>query len=173
MQERSPSGQPGSEGVAVAEIDAEKAPPGRGETWAPVRGTCMYPALRPGDLLRIGLRPAAQIQVGEIAVFRRDDMVFGHRVIARWLKDGRAFVVTRPDRVRGTGDAPIPDENLLGVVVAVDRRGKLMVSPDAWAQPAPGRLAGSARLGLFIARCMSKILSACCDLTVALVERRK
>ena len=171
VQERSLTGQSGSEGMASGEIDAGTTPLGRGETWAPVRGTCMYPALRPGDLLRIKPRPAAEIQVGEIAVFRRDDMVFGHRVIARWPKDGHTFVVTRPDRWWGTGDAPVSDENLLGVVVAIDRRGKYMVSPDSWARPALGSLAGCSRLGRFIARYILRGVSASFDLTLVLVER--
>jgi len=172
VQERSLAGQSGSEGGAGGNIYAGTALLGRRETWAPVRGTCMYPALRSGDLIRISPRPAAEIQVGEIAVFRRDDMVFGHRVIGRSLKDGRTFVVTRPDRLWATEDAPVTDEHLLGVVVAIDRSGRRMVSPDDWPWPLLGRLAGNSRLGRLIVRCISKGLSACHELRPVLVGRR-
>lgn len=55
-----------------------------------------------------------------------------HRVIATGARDGRAFVVTRADRGRGEGDAPAFDDDLLGVVVSITRRGRpVPLSPAA------------------------------------------
>jgi len=87
-------------------------------------GTCMYPAIRPGDILRIQSRAAADVAVGDVAVCRRPTHLFCHRVVAGGYREGRAYIVTRQDRKPDESDGPTFDENLLGVVVAVERRGK-------------------------------------------------
>lgn len=84
----------------------------------------MYPTVRPGDVWRIHACSADEIAVGDIAVCRGPDFLFGHRVIGKGVRDGRPFIVTRPDRAHEGSDAPTFDENLLGVVVAVTRHGK-------------------------------------------------
>lgn len=84
----------------------------------------MYPTVRPGDVLRIQPRRAAEVAVGEIAVCRTSAYLFSHRVIAKGERGGRAYIVTRPDRSRVGSDAPTFDENLLGAVVSITRAGK-------------------------------------------------
>ena len=86
-------------------------------------GTCMYPTIRPGDKLHIQARPAGDVCVGDIAVCRRPKYLFSHRVIAKGSEDGRAYIVTCPDRRRHTDDGPTFDEDLLGVVVDIKRKG--------------------------------------------------
>ncbi|MBN1472128.1 MAG: hypothetical protein JW925_10140 [Syntrophaceae bacterium] len=88
------------------------------------QGTCMYPTVRPGDVLTIRPRPAADVSVGDIAVCRTPDYLFSHRVIGRGKEEGRAYIVTRPDRSRHGNDKPTFDDNLLGVVVAIKRKGR-------------------------------------------------
>ncbi len=88
------------------------------------QGTCMYPTVRPGDVLTIKPRSVSDITVGDIAVCRAPDYLFSHRVIERGEHEGRAYIVTRPDRSRHGSDNPTFDENLLGVVVAIKRNGK-------------------------------------------------
>jgi len=87
-------------------------------------GTCMYPTIRPGDVLHIQSCNAADVSVGDIAVCRRPRYLFSHRVIAKGSEAGRAYIVTRPDRARNKDDGPTFDENLLGVVVAMKRNGR-------------------------------------------------
>jgi hypothetical protein len=97
------------------------------------QGTCMYPTVRPGDVLRIASRPVAQVNVGDIAVCRGNGYLFGHRVIGKSERDGHAYIVTRPDRTRQGSDAPTFDDNLLGVVVAIERNGKgVPLTPQAY-----------------------------------------
>lgn len=97
------------------------------------QGTCMYPTIRPGDLLRIKSRPAADVAVGDIAVYRAPEYLFGHRVIAKGERDGRAYIVGHPDRSRAGSDAPTFDENLLGVVITIERNGKRVpLQPTAY-----------------------------------------
>lgn len=98
------------------------------------QGTCMYPTVRPGDVLRIESRIAAQVKVGDIAVCRAPDFLFSHRVIATGERDGRAYIVTRPDRTREGSDGPTFDENLLGVVVTITRNGaRVPLTPTRYA----------------------------------------
>jgi hypothetical protein len=93
----------------------------------------MYPTVRPGDVLRIQSRPAANVEVRNIAVCRAPDYLFGHRVIAKGERDGSAYIVTRPDRARAGSDAPTFDENLLGVAIAIERNGKRVpLQPTAY-----------------------------------------
>lgn len=88
------------------------------------QGTCMYPTIRPGDVLRIQPRTAAQVAVGEIAVCRRPGYLFSHRVIATGQQAGQAFIVNRPDRSVEGSDNPIFDKDLLGVVIEIKRKGR-------------------------------------------------
>ncbi|MGA2781888.1 MAG: hypothetical protein ABSF13_08215 [Smithella sp.] len=88
------------------------------------QGTCMYPTVRPRDVLTIKPRPAADIVVGDIAVCRAPDYLFSHRVIDKGEHEGRTYIITRPDRSRYGNDGKTFDENLLGVVVAIKRNGK-------------------------------------------------
>jgi hypothetical protein len=111
------------------------------------KGTCMYPAIRPGDVLRIQSRPAAQVTVGDIVVCRRPKYLFCHRVIETGWQDGRAYIVTRPDGTREGSDGPTFDEDLLGVVVAIERQGKpVPLQPQAY--PAPVQFYFALRLAL-------------------------
>jgi signal peptidase I len=89
-----------------------------------VQGTCMYPTMRPGDVLHIQSCRAVDLTVGDIAVCRAPTYLFSHRVIDKGLKDGQAFIVTRPDRSQAGSDEPTFDDNLLGVVIAIKRKGK-------------------------------------------------
>jgi len=87
-------------------------------------GTCMYPTIRPGDVLRIQSRAAVDISPGDVVVCRRPTHLFCHRVVARGTEEGRAYIVTRQDRTPDESDGPTFEENLLGVVVAIERGGK-------------------------------------------------
>jgi hypothetical protein len=87
-------------------------------------GTCMYPAIRPGDVLRIQSRAVTDVSLGDVVVCRRPTHLFCHRVVARGTEEGRAYIVTRQDRTPDESDGPTFDENLLGVVVTIVRGGK-------------------------------------------------
>lgn len=88
------------------------------------KGTCMYPTIRAGDVLRIKPCTAADIAVGDIAVGRKPGYLFAHRVIDKGIDIGRACIITRPDTARVGGDGPTFDESLLGRVVAIERNGR-------------------------------------------------
>jgi hypothetical protein len=91
----------------------------------------MYPSVRPGDKLTIEARAAAQLDVGDIAVIRRKNTMLGHRVVQKGVANDRTFVVTTPDRGVNGDDGPTYDEELLGVVTTIERKGKRLSTHQA------------------------------------------
>jgi signal peptidase I len=85
-------------------------------------GTCMYPTVRPGDILHVEPKNIQEIKVGDIAVFRRAGKLFGHRVVEK--KEEITCIITRPDRTKNGNDGPLYEENLLGIVRSIQRNGK-------------------------------------------------
>jgi hypothetical protein len=110
--------------LVLASLDIGRVLADRDGVTFRAQGTCMHPTVRPGDVLRIQSRAAAQADIGDIAVCRGDGFLFSHRVIAKGERDGRSFIVTRPDRTEVGSDAPTFDDDLLGVVIAITRNGK-------------------------------------------------
>jgi signal peptidase I len=111
-------------GLPVASLEIGRVLADRDGVTFRAQGTCMYPTIRPGDVLRIRSCKARDVAVGEIAVCRTPGFLFSHRVISKGEREGRAFVVTRSDRNPGAGDGPTFDENMLGVVIAATRNGQ-------------------------------------------------
>jgi len=126
--------------LAVASLDIGRMLADRSGVLFHGKGTCMYPTIRPGDVLSIQSRPAVDFSVGDIAVFRRSNAyLFCHRVIYKGHREGRAFIVTRSDRSRHAMDEPTFDENLLGVVVSITRNGKpAPLQPTVYPLPVHG-----------------------------------
>jgi hypothetical protein len=84
----------------------------------------MYPCVQPGDTLHIESHPIEDIKVGDIAVVRHNGFLFGHRTIAKGEDEDGPYIVTRPDRCHQGNDGPTHEENILGVVKRIERRGK-------------------------------------------------
>jgi len=98
----------------------------------------MFPCIQPGDVLQIESRRIEQVQVGDIAVFRRNNALLGHRIIAKGTRAGNPYIVTRPDRTKQGDDGPTSSEDVLGVVAVVERRGTHM---PLYPQPLRGIMA--------------------------------
>lgn len=128
-------------------LDIERVLADEGMVEFRARGTCMYPAVRHGDLLRIRSCSTTSISPGDIAVCRKTGYLFSHRVTGKGNLGGRGYLVTRPDRSRHGSDQPVFDDNLLGVVVSVIRDGKT-VDHSAVAHAWPIRGYFEARAGM-------------------------
>lgn len=89
------------------------------------KGFCMYPVIRPTDKLHIELKTAEQIKVGEVAVYRRNNRLFAHRTIDKGNSNGAPYIITRPDNAKSGNDGPSFDENIVGVVSAIERKRKI------------------------------------------------
>lgn len=112
------------ESFVVLELDVARAMTTRGRLRLRGAGTCMDPNVRNGDVLHVEPRTADEISVGDVVAFRREGRLFAHRAIESGIVDGKAYVLTRPDRGRRGNDGPLYDEDILGVVAGIDRRGR-------------------------------------------------
>ena len=99
-------------------------------------GECMFPAVKPGDRLIPLEQPAADFQVGQVAVIRRSGVLFGHRVIEVGSDEHGAYIITQGDNNAGN-DGRSYDGDVLGVVRAVFRGGRQLAEEEL-APRAPG-----------------------------------
>jgi len=94
-----------------------------GELQFVARGTSMVPAIFPGDTLVITRNPHARVRCGHVMLASRDGRFFAHRVVGKTNAGGRHLVFMRGDALLDN-DPPVPDQDLLGRVTAVIRRGR-------------------------------------------------
>ncbi len=83
-------------------------------------GSSMLPVIRPGDILVVHRRELHEVRQGEIAFFFCYDRMAVHRVVLK----SPALLITQGD-THFSPDPPVTAENLLGVVVFIDRNGKV------------------------------------------------
>jgi hypothetical protein len=112
--------------LVIASLELGRVLADHGKVTFRAQGMCMFPCVQLGDLLHIESRTIEQVQVGDIAVFRRDPSLFGHRIIAKGTREGNLHIVTRPDRTKQGDDGPTCGDDMLGVVTAIERRGARM-----------------------------------------------
>jgi len=89
-------------------------------------GSSMYPFIRGGDVLLVESVAPARLRPGEIIFYHRggtSHMV--HRLVRRVEKDGRLIFIAQGDNLVGA-DAPIFAEQVLGMVVEIQRHGRRM-----------------------------------------------
>jgi len=80
----------------------------------------MWPAICHGDVLTVGPVAPSTITPGSVAVYRRFDRLFAHRVVRIDADDSGAPVfVLRGDAASGC-DAPVAASQILGEVVKVE-----------------------------------------------------
>ena len=114
------------QGLAACSLELAKLLAELGKATFRASGTCMYPGVRPGDLLRIEPKTVREIAVGEIAVFRRAGHLFAHRTIAQGADDHGPFILTRPDRADSGDDGPSYEQDLIGIVSRIERNGRVL-----------------------------------------------
>jgi hypothetical protein len=90
------------------------------------QGMCMYPCVRPGDCLHIEYKKPEAMAIGDIAVYRRGNNLFGHRVIEKGYQDNCGYILTRPDTVSKGSDGPIFNQDIVGVVINIERKKRLL-----------------------------------------------
>jgi hypothetical protein len=100
-----------------------------------VRGSSMVPTLQPGRRVRIRCGPG-RFQPGDIVAIIADPTVV-HRVVGRSRRGSRSYVITRGDAAPFC-DLPVPEEEILGTVIAYDGNG-------SWQPPSPYVRSGGLR----------------------------
>lgn len=93
---------------------------GQGVLRLKVTSQSMAPLLRPGDYILVESTPLDKIRRGDLIVTRREDDYLTHRLVAKsaqgWL--------TKGDQ-NSQADAPVEVREVVGLVVAYVRLGKL------------------------------------------------
>jgi SOS-response transcriptional repressor LexA len=82
------------------------------------RGPSMFPLIRTGDCITIS--PDKNPDIGDIIVFRRNDHMFGHRLVKVFEKNGLRYYQTRGDSLFGL-DEPVTAGQILGKVIRIER----------------------------------------------------
>jgi ribosomal protein S18 acetylase RimI-like enzyme len=89
-------------------------------------GACMYPCIRPKDILHIEPKSVSEIRVGDIAVYRKAGRLFAHRTIAKGNNEGQDYIITRPDTAYSGNDGASFEQDILGIVSRIQRRGETL-----------------------------------------------
>lgn len=90
------------------------------------QGTCMYPCIRQGDIIYIQPKSAEDIEIGEVAIHRRNNHLFSHRTIAKGQNERGRYIITRPDTAKYGDDGPSYNEDILGVVAHIERKSRVL-----------------------------------------------
>lgn len=85
-------------------------------------GRSMIPSIYPGDVLTISAKQDRNASCGDIVLYLRAGRFCVHRVTRTWQERERFFFVTRGDAA-AQEDAPFDENQLLGCVMAITRRG--------------------------------------------------
>ena len=132
-----------------------------------VGGSSMIPFVRDGDLLTIAPVDAADLRIGDVALYRTHlDRVVAHRVVGRAIRDGELVLETRGD-ARLVSDSPVPASRVLGRAVRLQRgdrvrrldRGPWRLAARIWVWVHPLRCA-AARLVRSVKGLALKVLQA-------------
>lgn len=110
--------------LAIASVEIGRELTARGRLRLVVSGTCMYPNLRPGDILSVEPWVVGSVAVGDVLVFRRGTNLFGHRVVEVGQTQGRCFVITQPDRSSTPDSDPVWEEDVIGIAASAERSGR-------------------------------------------------
>jgi len=112
------------ESLILTSLELGKILADRKATTFRAQGYCMYPLIRPGNILHIVSKTVKEVKVGDIAVCRREGFLFGHRTIEKRTHSGKPCIITRTDNSKQGNDGPTFEKDLLGIVSSIDRQGR-------------------------------------------------
>jgi L-amino acid N-acyltransferase YncA len=87
-------------------------------------GLSMYPAIRAGDRCRVAAVELDSIRVGDILLATRESRLFAHRVVEVRPGPPKAWII-KGDTLMWA-DPPVFAEDVLGQVIAVERKGRML-----------------------------------------------
>lgn len=88
------------------------------------RGASMLPAIFPGDTLEIHARSFGEVRTGDVVLAKNEDLLYTHRVVREELRCGKRVLITRGDAVRFDDQQIVSEDEFLGCVEIVVRRGR-------------------------------------------------
>lgn len=90
-----------------------------------LRGGCMWPTIRSGDRVSVGPL-AREPRVGDVLLCHRGTHMVAHRVVLHYRDArGQTWVRCRGDAALAL-DAPLRPEDVLGIVVSIERAGRTL-----------------------------------------------
>ncbi|MFO7898707.1 MAG: S24 family peptidase [Planctomycetota bacterium] len=89
----------------------------------PGTGSSMLPAIHPDSTLIIRPATGAEVRIGDIVVYRSGSELVAHRLVEKQWQAGGLVLRTKGDTHRRF-DPPLPADQVLGRVVATQRRGR-------------------------------------------------
>ena len=92
-------------------------------------GWCMFPNIHNKDTLNVKETSVDALKIGDVVVFKAWDRFVCHRVIKKPSGTAKKFVLTRPDRAKSGNDGPLSEEEIIGRVDSVSRKGRVL-RPD-------------------------------------------
>lgn len=87
-----------------------------------VHGHSMWPTIRDGDRIWIAFG-AADIEPGDVIVYRTGSRRIVHRVLALWGRPGQRQLITQGDH-SSRRDPSLEESQIVGRVVSVERSGR-------------------------------------------------
>lgn len=96
---------------------------GHGSVLMKLEGKSMLPFLKSGTLMTVRNSGIKDIRVGDIVIFKKEEMTIAHRVIKRVEVDGRFFLRAKSD-ISFSPEPLISQGELIGKVVAFRRFGR-------------------------------------------------
>ncbi len=94
-----------------------------GEVRSVVRGASMVPTMFPGDIVVVRRKTARTARPGDVMLFFREGFFCAHRLMGRTQEGGPIRLIARGDAL-DKDDPPFTEDEVLGRVEAVIRRGK-------------------------------------------------
>jgi len=93
----------------------------------PADGYSMFPAIHPGDAIRISpVNDPGTLSRGEIVAWKREHDLVVHRLISIKCLEDRMVFITRGDSSMNS-DQPILPELLAGRVTMIEKKGKKLI----------------------------------------------
>jgi hypothetical protein len=115
----------GTKSLIVSSLEIGRILAEKGKACFRASGTCMYPCVKPGDILHVTPRTIENIKIGDIAIFREGSDLLGHRTITKGCDEKGPYIVTKPDN--GTkDDFPCYEDDVLGIISKIDRKGIIL-----------------------------------------------
>jgi len=95
------------------------------------RGSSMYPLVRDGDVLRVHPIEHTVVRLGDIVLYcTPHNGIVVHRVVGISTHGEETILLVKGD-ASGTSDPRVPQSQVLGRVVSIERRGRTIV-PRSW-----------------------------------------
>ena len=95
--------------------------------WVYTRGNSMKPLIDPGERIAIRKVKDRLLWVGAIVVFQHSEsQIVTHRIITPFEKEGKSWYITKGDARLTPDMAAIPEQRILGEVVAIEKGVKII-----------------------------------------------